>query len=71
MQLQEINAVCFQAREGCIRRAHHCFRRKILRNFALPASARFTVMDKIVADLGRDHNLIPLVRERFRDQLFA
>src|SRR5262245_5301785 len=28
-------------------------------------------MHKIVADLGRDHDLIPLIRESFRDQLFA
>src|SRR4030095_7005831 len=43
----------------------------ILRNFSLPASARFTVMDKIVANLCRDHDFIPLIRKSFRDQFFA
>src|SRR5262245_17043860 len=28
-------------------------------------------MNKIVADLRRDHDLIPLVRESFRDQFFT
>src|SRR5437879_8507169 len=28
-------------------------------------------MNKIVSNLGCDHDFIPLVRERFRDQLFA
>src|SRR5438094_34966 len=56
---------------GRMRRACHCFRRKILWNFSLAASARFAVMHKIVADLGRDHDFIPLVRERLCDQFFA
>src|SRR5947208_9710516 len=28
-------------------------------------------MNKVVTDLSRDYDFIPLVRERFRDQLFA
>src|SRR4030095_5782161 len=47
------------------------FRRKILRNFPLPATARLTVMDKVVADLGRDDDFIPLFRKRLGDQFLA
>ena len=63
VQLEKIDPVCFQPLERCVRCARNRFRRKILGNFALPASARLTVMHKIVADLGRDHDFIPLVRE--------
>src|SRR5205823_5810130 len=48
-----------------------CFRRKILWDFALPAATRFTVVDEVIADLGRDRDLVALFRERFRDQLLA
>ena len=54
-----------------VRRAHDRVGRKILRNFALTASARFAVRDKIVADLGRDHDFIALIRKCLRDQFFA
>src|SRR4029453_1208505 len=49
----------------------HRIRRKVLWNFALPSPARFAVVHKIVADLRSDPDLIPLIRDRLRDQLFA
>src|SRR5206468_2485522 len=54
-----------------IRRVRYSIRRKILRNFPLPAPTRLTVMYEIVTDFGRDHDFIPLVWECLRDQLFA
>src|SRR5436190_19661032 len=71
MQLKKIDSICLQSVQRCVCRANNRIRRKILRNFALPAPACFPVMDKIVADLGRDHDFIPLVRECLCDQLFA
>ena len=47
------------------------FRRKILRDLALTAAAAFAVSDEVVADLGRDHDFVALLRESLRDQLFA
>ena len=71
MQLEQIDAIGLQALERCIGRAHDGLGRKILRNFALAAAARFAVGDEIVADLRRDHDFIALVRKSLRDQLFA
>ena len=71
MQLQQIDPVGLQSFERRVRCARDGFRRKILRNFSLTASARLAVMDKIVADLGRDHDFVPLIWERLRDQFFA
>ena len=71
MQLQQIDPVRFQTLQRRVRRAHDRFRRKILWNFPLAASARLTVMDKVVADLGGDGDFVSLIRERLRDQFFA
>ena len=71
VQLQQIDPVRFQSLQRRIGRARDRLRRKILRNFALAAAARFTVRDKIVADLCRDHDFIALIRESLRDQFFA
>ena len=71
MQLEQIDPVRLQSFQRRVGRACDRFRRKILRNFALPAPARLTVMDKIVANLCRNHDFIPLIRESFRDQFFA
>src|SRR4029453_10526480 len=71
VQLEQIDPICLQTLQRRICRVHDAFRRKILRNFPLTASARLTVMDKIVTDLGCDHDLIPLFRKRFGDQLFT
>ena len=60
-----------QSFQCCVRRSFDCFRRKILRDFALTAATRFAVVDEIVADLGRDRNLVALFRKRFRDQFLA
>src|ERR1043166_1855703 len=60
-----------QAFERRVGRARDRVGRKILRDFALPASARLAVMNEIVADLGRDHDLVALFWKRFRDQLLA
>src|SRR5206468_9268106 len=40
-------------------------------NFALPAPARLAVMDKIVANLGCNHDFIALIRESFGNQFLA
>jgi len=61
VQLQQIDSIRFQALKCCIRCASDRFWRKILRNFPLTASARLTVIDEIVPDLGRDHDLVPLI----------
>src|SRR3954453_7546308 len=71
MQLEQIDPVSLQTLQGRVRGASDRIRRKILWNLSLAASARFAVMDKVVADLGRDHNFIPLVRERPGNQLFT
>ncbi len=71
MQLQKIDPIRFQSLQRRIGRAYHRFRRKILRNFALTASARLAVMNEIVTDLGRDHDFVPLIRERLGNQFFA
>ncbi len=71
MQLKEIDPVRLQPFQRRVGRARNGFRRKILRDLALTASARLTVMNKIVANLCRNHDLIPLIRESFRDQFFA
>ena len=68
---KQIDPIGLQALERRIGRAHDGIRRKILRDFALAAAARFAVRDKIVADLGRDHDFIALLRKSFRDQFFA
>src|SRR5438046_467277 len=57
-----------QRRIGC---ARDRVRRKILRNFALTAAARFAVMHKIVANLRRDGYFVALFGKGFRDQLLA
>ena len=61
----------FRSLERSVGRANDRVRRKILRDFALTAAARFAMRDKIVADLGRDHDFIALIRKRLRDQFFA
>ena len=71
VQLQQVDAVGLQSLERRVRRANDRIRRKILRNFALTASARFTMRDKIVADLGRDHDFIALIWKCLRDEFFA
>jgi hypothetical protein len=54
-----------------IRGVRDCFRRKILRDLALTAAARFAVGDKIVPYLGRDHDFVALLWKRFRDQFLT
>src|SRR4029077_18668438 len=71
VQLKQINSVCFQSFQRRISGTSDCVRRKVLRNFALPASARLAVMHKIVANFRRNHDSIPLFWERLRDQFFA
>jgi hypothetical protein len=67
MQLQQIDSVRLQTLQRGVGRTDDGFRRKILRNLTLTAATRVTVSHKIVADLRRDHDLIALVREGFRD----
>jgi len=67
VQLQQVDAVRLQALQRRIRRAHDRVRRKVLRNLALTASARFAVGHKIVPDFRPDHDLIALFRERLRN----
>ena len=71
VQLQQIDPIRFQSSKGRIGRAHNRVRRKILRDFALPASARFAVSDKVIADLGRDRDLVAIFRERLGDVFLA
>ena len=71
MQLEQIDPVRLQSFQRRVGRACDGFRRKILWYFALTATARLTVMDKIVANLCRNHDFIALVRKGFGDQLFA
>src|SRR6266404_508666 len=71
VQLQKIDMIgsqSLQRRVGC---ARDCFRRKILRNFALTTAARFAVMHEIVTHLCRNHDFISLFWKSFRDQLLA
>jgi hypothetical protein len=70
VELQKIDPIRFESFQGGLSGPDHCFRRKILRDFSLPASF-VPVMDKIVPDLGRYHNLITLVGKRLCDQFFA
>ena len=58
MQLQQIDPIRLQPREGRVRGAHQRLRRKILRDLALPPAALVAVLHEVVADLGRDHDLV-------------
>src|SRR6266478_4105125 len=61
----------FQSFQRRVRRPLDRFRRKILRDLALTAAARFAVVHEIVSDLGRDRDFIALFWERFGNQLLA
>src|SRR5438067_3117994 len=54
-----------------VRRPIDCFRRKILRDFALTATPRFAMVDEIVTNFCCDCDLVTLFRKRFRDKLLA
>ena len=71
VELQKIDVIGLQPFERGVGRAGDCFRRKILWNLALPAAARPAVVDEIVPNFRCDNDFVPLIRESFRDQLFA
>ena len=71
MELEKIDMIGLQPFQRGVGRSFDRFRRKILRDLALTAAARFAVLDEIVADLGRNRDLVALFRERLRDQFLA
>src|SRR5260370_41163168 len=63
--------VGLQPFERGVGRALDRFRRTILRDLALTATARFAMVHEIVADLGCDGYFIALFWERLGDQFLA
>src|SRR4029077_7562191 len=70
VKLQEVDPIRFEPFQGRLSGAHYRLRREILRNLTL-AAPFVPVMDKIVSNLCRYHNLIPLVQKSLGDQLSA
>src|SRR5436190_905047 len=65
VQLEKIDMIGLQPFQRRVRRPIDCFRRKILRDFALTATPRFAMVDEIVTNFCCDCDLVTLFRKRF------